>query len=208
MQGNTVRRIPDDATIVSVEAGDVERLAALAREIWYAHYSPIISAAQIEYMLAQRYHFDVVLAELRRDGVWWDKLMIAGGMAGFASYFLTGVAGEMKLDKLYVHPRHQRRGYGGMMVARACEVARGQGCSRLALAVNKNNRSAIAAYLKHGFSVTDTVVKDIGNGFVMDDYIMEKALQPAHPSSLPLLPKEKGKLEPPLSAWERGGGED
>jgi len=29
----------------------------------------------------------------------------------------------------------------------------------------------------------------------------------AHPSSLPLLPKEKGKLEPPLSARERGGGE-
>jgi hypothetical protein len=30
----------------------------------------------------------------------------------------------------------------------------------------------------------------------------------AHPSSLPLLPKEKGKLEPALSTRERGGGED
>jgi hypothetical protein len=28
----------------------------------------------------------------------------------------------------------------------------------------------------------------------------------AHPSSLPLLLKEKGKLEPPLSTRERGGG--
>jgi ribosomal protein S18 acetylase RimI-like enzyme len=162
------------ARIKPLVAEDVEQLAGLAREIWYAHYSAIISAAQIEYMLGQRYSSDVVLAELQRDGVWWDKLMVAGGMAGFASYFLTGVPGEMKLDKLYVHPRLQRRGYGGMMIARAGEVARSSGCSRLVLAVNKNNRSAIAAYLKHGFRIANAVMKDIGGGFVMDDYIMVK----------------------------------
>jgi len=174
MQGNTVRGMPHDVIIVSVEPEDVERLAGLAREIWYAHYSAIISAAQIEYMLGQRYNSDVVLAELRSDGMWWDKLIVAGGMAGFASYFLTGVPGEMKLDKLYVHPRLQRRGYGGMMIARAGEVARSSGCSRLVVAVNKNNHSAIAAYLKHGFRIADAVMKDIGGGFVMDDYLMVK----------------------------------
>lgn len=166
---------PDDRiSIEPLAEEDVGRLAALAREIWFAHYPAIISAAQIEYMLAERYDGDVVLAELRRDGVWWDKLTVAGGMAGFASYFLTGVAGEMKLDKLYVHPRFQRRGYGGMMIERAGGIARARGCSRLVLAVNRNNRDAIAAYLKHGFRVADAVVKDIGGGFVMDDYIMVK----------------------------------
>ena len=162
------------AHIEPVAPEDVERLAGLAREIWYAHYSAIISAAQIEYMLGQRYNSDVVLAELRSDGMWWDKLTVAGGMAGFASYFLTGVPGEMKLDKLYVHPRLQRRGYGGMMIARAGEVARSSGCRRLVLTVNKNNHSAIAAYLKHGFRIADAVMKDIGGGFVMDDYLMVK----------------------------------
>lgn len=154
----------------------MEQLAGLAREIWYAHYSAIISVAQIEYMLGERYNSYVVLAELRCDGMWWDKLMVAGGMAGFASYFLTGVPGEMKLDKLYVHPRLQRRGYGGMMIARAGEVARSRGCSRLVLAVNKNNRSAIAAYWKHGFRIANAVTKDIGGGFIMDDYVMEKSV--------------------------------
>jgi len=157
-------------------ADDVERLAALAREIWYAHYPAIISVAQIEYMLAERYRSGFVLAELQRDGLWWDKLTVAGAMEGFASYVLTGVPGEMKLDKLYVHPRLQRRGYGGMMIARAGAIARSRGCSRLVLAVNKNNRSAIDAYLKHGFHVADVAVKDIGSGFVMDDYIMVKPL--------------------------------
>ncbi len=55
-------------------------------------------------------------------------------------------------------------------------MARGRGCTRLTVAVNKNNRTAIAAYLKHGFRVADAVVKDIGGGFVMDDYLMEQAL--------------------------------
>jgi GNAT superfamily N-acetyltransferase len=162
------------ARIEPLAAEDVARLAALAREIWYAHYPAIISGAQIEYMLAERYDAGVVLAELRREGLWWDKLTVAGGMAGFASYFLTGAPGEMKLDKLYVHPRFQRRGYGGMMIERSGAVARARRCSRLVLAVNRNNRDAIAAYLKHGFRVADAVVKDIGGGFVMDDYIMVK----------------------------------
>ena len=149
-------------------------LVALACEIWRAHYPAIIGGAQIEYMLAQRYDPRVVREELGRDGIWWDKLMAGGEMAGFASYFLTGIAGEMKLDKLYVHPRRQRHGYGGRMIARACEVAQAQRCTRLVLAVNKGNRGAIDAYLKHGFRVESAVVKDIGGGFVMDDYIMVK----------------------------------
>lgn len=162
------------ARIERLEGGDVDRLTALAREIWYAHYPAIISVAQIEYMLAERYRAEIVLAELRRDGVWWDKLVVAGALEGFASYFLTGAAGEMKLDKLYVHPRLQRRGYGGMMIARASEVAGSRGCDRLVLAVNRNNRSAVDAYLKHGFHIARAAVKDIGGGFVMDDYIMVK----------------------------------
>jgi ribosomal protein S18 acetylase RimI-like enzyme len=164
----------DEVRIEPLTAADVGPLWVLAREIWYAHYPAIVSTAQIEYMLEQRYNAGVVRAELRRDDLWWDKLMVDGVMAGFASYFLTGAPGEMKLDKLYVHPRHQRRGYGGRMIDRACEIARTRGCNRLTLAVNKNNRSAVDAYLKHGFRIADAVVKDIGRGFVMDDYIMEK----------------------------------
>jgi hypothetical protein len=44
------------------------------------------------------------------------------------------------------------------------------------LAVNKGNRSAIAAYLKNGFTVLESVVKDIGGGFVMDDHIMVRRI--------------------------------
>src|SRR5689334_1334392 len=149
--GDARRPAGNSARIERLAASDVEALAALAREIWYAHYPAIITTAQIEYMLGQRYNCETVLAELRQNGLWWDKLLVGDEMAGFASYFLAQTRGEMKLDKLYVHPHHQRRGYGGLMIARACDVARSLGCDRLALAVNKNNAGAIAAYVKHGF---------------------------------------------------------
>lgn len=164
----------DGARILPLETQDVERLVALAREIWHAHYPAIITTAQIEYMLSQRYAHALVREELRREGLWWSKLMVGGEIAGFASYFLTGAAGEMKIDKLYVHPRHQRQGYGGRLIEHIGAVARQRSCDRLTLAVNRGNRSAIGAYLKHGFSIAESVVKDIGGGFVMDDYIMVK----------------------------------
>lgn len=160
------------ARILPLAAEDVERLAMLAREIWHAHYPAIITIPQIEYMLSQRYAHDLIRDELRREGLWWSKLMVGGEMAGFASYLLDGAAGDMKIDKLYVHPRHQRQGHGGRLIGHIGTVARQRGCGRLTLAVNKGNRSAIAAYLKHGFHIAESVVKDIGGGFVMDDYIM------------------------------------
>jgi ribosomal protein S18 acetylase RimI-like enzyme len=166
----------EEVRIEAVTEADVAALVALAREIWYAHYPAIIGAAQIEYMLGQRYNPETLRAELQRSGLWWDKLVVGAEMAGFASYFLAPEAGAMKLDKLYVHPRHQRRGHGGLMIARACRVAHAEGCRRLMLAVNKNNRPAIDAYLKHGFHVAAAAVKDIGDGFVMDDYIMVKTV--------------------------------
>ena len=158
-----------------VEA-DIETVGALARTVWRAHYPAIISAAQIEYMLDERYAPSVMRAELQQPGVWWDVLLESGRHTAFSSYFLTARAGEMKLDKLYVHPQSQRRGYGGQLLERACACARAQGCTRLILAVNKRNANAIGAYHKHGFVIEEAVVKDIGGGFVMDDYIMVRSL--------------------------------
>ena len=166
--------ITSGARIAPLAAADVEELCALAAQIWHAHYPAIISVAQIEYMLAQRYNPALVRDELQRSDLWWDELRVNGRMTGFASYFLTANAGEMKLDKLYVHHDYQRRGYGGMLLDRAVLTARAHGCRKLVLAVNKLNRNAIAAYEKNGFRIADAVVKDIGGGFVMDDYIMAK----------------------------------
>ncbi len=154
----------------------IGELIALAGVTWRAHYPGIISVAQIEYMLAQRYNVSVIRGELERGGAHWDVLRADGVMAAFASYFANERSRMAKLDKLYVHPAHQRKGYGGLLIDHACKVMREAGCDSLMLAVNKHNVKAIAAYRKHGFHIAESVTKDIGEGFVMDDYIMVKSV--------------------------------
>jgi ribosomal protein S18 acetylase RimI-like enzyme len=159
--------------IASLAEGDVEAVAALAREIWRAHYPGIISTAQIEYMLAQRYDPALIRAELARPDVWWFVLRLAGEIVAYMAVQKEGAA-TLKIDKLYVRPDMQRRGCGGRLIAHAQALARCVGCNELELAVNRNNVTAIAAYRRHGFTVREAVVKDIGGGFVMDDYVMVK----------------------------------
>jgi ribosomal protein S18 acetylase RimI-like enzyme len=171
----------DAVEIRALQEQDIPALCALAREIWRAHYPGIISQAQIEAMLAERYNETVIRAELQRRDLWWDVLLLNGTMSGYTSYFLTDTPGVIKIDKLYLHASAQRRGYGGRLIdhvaERMSERTAGQGCKQLTLAVNRLNKTAIAAYLKQGFKIADTSLKQIGGGFWMDDYIMRKTIQ-------------------------------
>jgi ribosomal protein S18 acetylase RimI-like enzyme len=84
--------------------------------------------------------------------------------------------GDYKLDKLYVDTSLQRHGIGGKLIAEVVARAKTHGFTRLALRVNRQNQPAIDAYLKHGFTVATLIVEDIGEGFVMDDYVMTRDL--------------------------------
>lgn len=81
---------------------------------------------------------------------------------------------ELKLHKLYIHPDCQRQGLGPRLLHHVESVARTSGRIIVVLTVNKKNAKAIAAYRKHGFTIRESVVTDIGGGFVMDDYVMAK----------------------------------
>ncbi|HEV7394267.1 MAG TPA: GNAT family N-acetyltransferase [Burkholderiales bacterium] len=170
-----------NVTIAPLADNDVDALCELASIVWRQHYPPIIGASQTEYMLAQRYVPCVIRAELAAGNVWWDVLSRGDEMIAFVSSFPAGAQDEMKLDKLYVRPDQQRHGYGGMLIAHTCERAKHLGYRTVTLAVNKRNTKEIAAYRKHGFDIRETSVKEIGGGFIMDDYIMAKSVS-AFPS--------------------------
>ncbi len=156
---------------------EVEAASALAGDIWRAHYPGIISMAQIESMLAERYNAVVIREELQRRDVWWDVLLLNGQMSGYTSYFFTSAPGTVKIDKLYLHPRAQRKGYGGQLIDHVAQQMAAHGCTHLTLAVNRRNKTAIGAYRKHGFVIANTSLKKIAGGFWMDDYIMVKVVK-------------------------------
>jgi GNAT superfamily N-acetyltransferase len=153
---------------------EVEALAELARLIWLRHYPGIITPEQIDYMLARRYRPIFIRQTLAR-GDKWDVARGAGRLLGFAHCYPMG-EGDAKLDKLYVHPDWQRHGIGRLLLARVETHARRWDCRRLVLRVNRHNVQALAAYASYGFTRAAEVREDIGNGFVMDDYVMVKSL--------------------------------
>ena len=161
--------------IEPVRAEHLAEITALAGVIWRAHYPGIISAEQISYMLDRMYRVDTLRAELE-SGVTWFHALVDGELRGFASVGPTDATAEFKLHKLYVHPDWQRHGFGSALLKECESAAHTRGAATLVLNVNKRNERAVAAYLKRGFTIRESIVADIGGGFVMDDYVMVKAL--------------------------------
>jgi len=54
--------------------------------------------------------------------------------------------------------------------------ARKQEASGLELRVNRANSTAIAAYQRNGFETVAELCSEIGEGYVMDDFVMRRAL--------------------------------
>ena len=82
----------------------------------------------------------------------------------------------MFLSKLYVLRDFRGQGLGKTAMHFIENQAEQNNCSKITLTVNKYNTNSIKVYEKNGFINTGAVVIDIGNGFVMDDYTMEKIL--------------------------------
>ena len=161
--------------------GDLAAIARLAGVIWRAHYPGIISWEQIEYMLAKMYSLPTLREEIRQLGIRYERLLLGEDLAGFAAHGPTDEAGVFKLHKIYLHPAWHGRGLGSLLL-RYCERQAAQaGAKRLVLTVNKRNTKAMAVYQRNGFVLLDSVVVDIGGGFVMDDYVFGKELGKSPP---------------------------
>ena len=167
---------PDRMEIIRATEADLPAISKLAGVIWRECYPGIITHAQIDFMLARMYALDVMRGEIRSKGIHYDCLFVDGKMAGFTSYGPASEPGVMKLHKLYLLPELQGHGLGSRLLQHCEQQARAAGTRRLILAVNKRNAKAIAAYQRNGFVVAESVVTDIGGGFVMDDFIMAKEL--------------------------------
>ena len=93
---------------------------------------------------------------------------------GFASYQEIKPF-TWKLHKIYVLISQQGKGTGKFMIDHILKEIQQQGAISLQLQVNRDNK-AKSFYEKLGFMVIETIKLDIGNGFFMNDYVMEKKL--------------------------------
>jgi ribosomal protein S18 acetylase RimI-like enzyme len=164
------------ATLVPLTPDGFATLERIARQIWNAHYTKIISQAQIDYMLAGRFTTENLSRYVDSTERWSHLLQLGDETVGYCGYSITETPGELKLEQLYVLASHHGRGLGGFMLRFVEARARELGRPLLMLTVNKQNTGSIAVYRHAGFTVREEKVFDIGNRYVMDDYVMEKRL--------------------------------
>ena len=165
------------ARLDAITEAEFETVAHLGETIWRSHYARLISAPQIDYMLAGRYTPDKLREYINADDRWMELLKLAGKPVGYCSYARTPTTSEMKLEQLYLLQECRGKGLGGLMLRHVESRALGHGLSVLMLQVNKRNADSIAFYRKAGFTIREEAIFDIGNSFFMDDYVMEKSLR-------------------------------
>ena len=169
------------ATLTPVAESDFHELRELAETIWRQHYEGIISSAQIEYMLASRFNTEALREYLNPTNKWLDLLRVSAKMVGYCGYELAGHGSDdgvpaLKLGQLYIVDSHRGLGLGKAMLSHVEARAKDHGLKRIFLQVNKRNTDSIEFYKAAGFTVSREAVFDIGNGFVMDDYVLEKGV--------------------------------
>ncbi|MBR4117604.1 MAG: GNAT family N-acetyltransferase [Methanocorpusculum sp.] len=159
-------------SIVTTEE-DIIQTAKTAEEVWREYYTPLLGDAQVSYMV-ENFQSAKAITKQIEEGYTYYLLKDGTEVVGY-----VGICPKdeyLFLSKLYVRKEARGKGFASKALALVKEAAKDMGLYRIQLTVNKGNSGSISVYEHWGFVTVDSVVTDIGCGFVMDDYVMELVL--------------------------------
>ena len=155
----------------SIKTTKFKEVQLLASEIWKDNYKGIISQEQIDYMLNMMYNSQRLQQDLD-EGYQWELIYHNDSLIGYLAYVIKK-NNRVFLSKIYLKTSAQGLGIGKKSLNRIKEYAKLNDCTSVYLTVNKDNKKGVRAYNNAGFNIIDDEVTDIGNGYVMDDYVFE-----------------------------------
>lgn len=149
---------------------DIQALYPVVVEIWQEWFTPIIGAKQVDFML-HNYQSEKNIADEIKSGVHYFALIQENEIIGYTAYEIKNEV--IYISKLYI--KKQFRGQGLMRhifdwydsLSKALNF-------RQQLRVNRDNAQSVAIYEHRGFKIVATKDDEIGQGFIMNDYILEK----------------------------------
>ncbi|PTM06545.1 MAG: GNAT family N-acetyltransferase [Bacteroidetes bacterium] len=153
---------------------DYKAISDLAKEIWTEHYTPIIGIDQVNYMLEKFQSKKAIKSQILDDNYQYFSLINNNTFLGYLS--IKKEEDKLFLSKIYIMKSFRGQGFGKISMDFIETQAKDLNCSKIYLTVNKHNINSINAYKKIGFIKIEELIIDIGNGYVMDDYKMEKIL--------------------------------
>ena len=153
---------------------DFKIISVLAKNIWTEHYTPIIGLDQVNYMLEKFQSEIAIQNQINIDNYKYYLIIYENTAIGYLS--IKNNDDALFLSKIYIDKSCRGKGFGKIAINFIEEQAKDLNCQTIYLTVNKYNINSIMAYQKIGFIKTEELFIDIGNGYVMDDFRMEKLI--------------------------------
>ncbi len=153
----------------------IKVLADTANIVWHEAFTNIITLSQIEYMIEKFQSFNALCEAINKNNYKYYLIKSDNIVMGYTG--LHEENGKLFLSKLYILKEYRGKQVASKAFDFIEKFAKERNLKAVWLTVNRNNSHAIEVYKHKGFVVTRTQVADIGNGFVMDDYIFEKTIK-------------------------------
>jgi GNAT superfamily N-acetyltransferase len=160
-----------EITLVTVKENELNEVAQLAHRIWNDHYPAIIGQQQVDYMLNKFYALPALIEQVHK-GQEFYFILADNRKQGFLSVSFSEEKKELFIHKFYILTQQQKSGLGTRAL-QAVEKKYPQARS-LRLTVNRQNHKSINFYFKNGFIIGEVADFDIGDGYVMNDFVMLK----------------------------------
>ncbi len=153
----------------------IDLTVRLAKDIWQQHYLSMIEQAQIDYML-EKFQSPGAIQQQINAGYLYFLANYELRLSGYLALVPDTQQSRLMISKIYVDTNARGAGIGKAMFEYTKEKAQELGLKTIWLTVNINNCDSINWYIRQGFQKVDEVKADIGNGYFMDDYILEYKL--------------------------------
>ncbi|OXB12828.1 GNAT family N-acetyltransferase [Flavobacterium reichenbachii] len=155
---------------------DIAKIQDIASITWPITYGEILTKEQLDYMLDLIYSEEALSKQiLNKEQLFYMVLdsEFTIGFIGIEHHYKNEAV--TKIHKIYLLPETQGKGYGKIVFESIEKLAVENNSKELLLNVNRFN-TALNFYKKLGFEIKETVDIEIGNGYLMEDYVMEKKL--------------------------------
>jgi len=153
---------------------DIATLVFRAKEIWLEHYTPIIGKEQVQYMLKNLHSEDVLLDQIKNQR--FSYYLIKQDDLDVGYFGIQTREKDVFLSKLYIRSDYRGTGIGGKALKYIKQKTKQKKRKLISLRVNKDNLKSIVTYYQLGFVKAGEACTSIGGSYVMDDLIMEMAL--------------------------------
>lgn len=145
----------------------------IAHQTWPETYGQILSKVQLDFMLNKFYALDYLQLNLNNNHIFYiiEENEIPIGFIGIEH----NCEGKLstKIHKIYILSNNQGKGIGKLAIDFVMDLSKQNNSKTLILNVNRFNK-AIVFYQKMDFKIIQEVNIEIGNGYLMEDFVMQK----------------------------------